>query len=317
MDERSRRFGSARRTISPPRPPSPPSGPPFGTCFSRRKWRLPSPPRPACTWMRARSWNTECLLRAVDFDEALLAALAEHDRSRTLREDRVVATEAGAVSRAELRAALPDQDHPGLDLLAGEDLHAEHLRVRIAAVARGAESLLVCHLLLLLFRCQRGLERRDCTLPVCVRAFVFERRLELLGPPPLRLLLDVRDRVVRVALRRRCRGLLCSGRTLGRRRLPLTPLRHRADRLDLDLRPPRAEPGVAAVPSLRAVLADPDLLAERVSDDARRHLRLRRKRPPAVAADEEHTRLERLALLGTHAVDEQPLALADDILLAA
>ena len=28
-------------------PPSPPSGPPFGTCFSRRNERPPSPPRPA------------------------------------------------------------------------------------------------------------------------------------------------------------------------------------------------------------------------------------------------------------------------------
>ena len=48
---------SATRTTSPPRPPSPPSGPPFGTCFSRRKLRPPSPPRPASTSMRARSWN--------------------------------------------------------------------------------------------------------------------------------------------------------------------------------------------------------------------------------------------------------------------
>jgi hypothetical protein len=31
--------------------------------------------------------------------------------------------------------ALANEDHPGLDLLAGEDLHAEHLRVRVAPVA--------------------------------------------------------------------------------------------------------------------------------------------------------------------------------------
>ena len=47
--DRSRRSGSATRTTSPPGPPSPPSGPPLGTCFSRRKCRLPSPPRPAWT----------------------------------------------------------------------------------------------------------------------------------------------------------------------------------------------------------------------------------------------------------------------------
>ena len=40
---------SATRTTEPPGPPSPPSGPPFGTCFSRRKLSAPSPPRPACT----------------------------------------------------------------------------------------------------------------------------------------------------------------------------------------------------------------------------------------------------------------------------
>ena len=33
-------------------------GPALGTCFSRRKLIAPSPPRPAFTRMRARSWNT-------------------------------------------------------------------------------------------------------------------------------------------------------------------------------------------------------------------------------------------------------------------
>ena len=55
--ERSRRSASATRMMSPPRPPSPPSGPPLGTNFSRRKLRPPSPPRPALTRMRTRSWN--------------------------------------------------------------------------------------------------------------------------------------------------------------------------------------------------------------------------------------------------------------------
>ena len=55
--ERSRRRRSATSTTSPPSPPSPPSGPPRGTYFSRRKWIEPSPPRPAMTVSRARSWN--------------------------------------------------------------------------------------------------------------------------------------------------------------------------------------------------------------------------------------------------------------------
>ncbi len=63
--ERSRRRRSATSTTSPPSPPSPPSGPPRGTNFSRRKWIEPSPPRPATTISRARSWNMAELV-AVD-----------------------------------------------------------------------------------------------------------------------------------------------------------------------------------------------------------------------------------------------------------
>src|SRR5439155_10028662 len=82
---------------------------------------------------------------AVDFDEAALAALTERDGSGASGEDRVVTADAGARARTELRAALAHEDHPGLHFLAGEDLHAEHLRVRVAPVARRAESLLVGH----------------------------------------------------------------------------------------------------------------------------------------------------------------------------
>ena len=46
---------------------------------------------------------------------------------------------------AEARAALADEDHPRRHVLAGEELHAEHLRVRVAAVPRRAESLLMRH----------------------------------------------------------------------------------------------------------------------------------------------------------------------------
>ncbi len=85
-DERSRRSGSATRTTSPPGPPSPPSGPPFGTCFSRRKWRLPSPPRPACTRIRARSWNMrERYNRCVDWPHVSGIRRRVRPTRRTLR----------------------------------------------------------------------------------------------------------------------------------------------------------------------------------------------------------------------------------------
>ena len=74
-------------------PPSPPSGPPLGTCFSRRKLIAPSPPRPALTRMRARSWNTG-LLRVGDGDDAALAARLERDLAVALGEDRVIAADA-------------------------------------------------------------------------------------------------------------------------------------------------------------------------------------------------------------------------------
>src|SRR5437773_12556486 len=92
-----------------------------------------------------------------DFDEAPLAALTKGDGAGTGREDCVVAADARTWARAELRPTLTDENHPGLDLLAGEDLHAEHLRVRIATVARRAKSFFVSHLVLLLLRCESGL----------------------------------------------------------------------------------------------------------------------------------------------------------------
>src|SRR5205814_3947947 len=100
--DRSRRSELATRTTSPPRPPSPPSGPPFGTYFSRRKLSAPSPPRPACTWMRARSVNTQLSLLVTDYrDEPAAAGRLEHDPAIALGEDRVVPAEAGPRARAE------------------------------------------------------------------------------------------------------------------------------------------------------------------------------------------------------------------------
>ena len=74
---------------------------------------------------------------------------------------------------------------------------------------------------------------------------------------------------------------------------------------------------VPLVAGATAVLADADLLAELVPDDARGHRRRRREIGRAVAADEQDARLDRRALVDAQAVDEQPLALLDAVLLAA
>src|SRR5947208_12250096 len=228
MPDRSRRRESATSTTSPPAPPSPPSGPPFGTYFSRRKWIDPSPPRPPCTHSRARSWNTTGLVD--DGNEAALAARPERDLAGARREDRVVLADARAGAWAEARAALADEDHPRLHVLAGEELDAEHLRVRVTAVPRRAQTFLVCHLVLLL-RNERGLERRDRALAVRVRLLVVERGLDVRPPPRRDVLLDLGDRHVLVALRR-MRG----ARGGGGRRFRLGRGRCRAPRLGYGLR---------------------------------------------------------------------------------
>src|SRR3954464_11369390 len=58
---------------------------------------------------------------------------------------RVVAAPADAPARLEAAAALAHDDLAAGDGLAGEHLDAEALGVRVAAVAGGAEALLVCH----------------------------------------------------------------------------------------------------------------------------------------------------------------------------
>src|SRR5207253_2177702 len=62
-----------------------------------------------------------------------------------LGEESVVATDADVRAGIELRAALADDDRSAADELAGEPLHAEHLRLRVAAVARRALSFFVSH----------------------------------------------------------------------------------------------------------------------------------------------------------------------------
>ena len=82
---------------------------------------------------------------ARDRHRAALAAAVELHDALTQREERVVAAESDARAWAEPRPALAHEDHPGLHLLAGEDLDAEPLALGVATVLRGAEALLVCH----------------------------------------------------------------------------------------------------------------------------------------------------------------------------
>src|SRR5829696_3448579 len=77
-------------------------------------------------------------------DAAAATGRELHDAGR-LGEEGVVAAHADAVAGLEARAALPDDDLAAGDDLAGEHLHAEALGVRVAAVAAGAESLLMSH----------------------------------------------------------------------------------------------------------------------------------------------------------------------------
>src|SRR5579862_5990583 len=182
------------------------------------------------------------------------------------------------------------------------------------------------------------LERRDRALAVRVLTLVLERCLDIRPPPARRVLGDLPDRHLLVALRRlrdarvrSLRGLLLHLRLLDHRRLLLLLglrlglrlrrggglLRARADRLDLDLRQARPETGVTAVAGAPAVLADPDLVAELMAHDAGGDGRRRRDLRLAAPAGEQHLRVEGLALIGFQAVDEQPLALLDAVLLAA
>src|SRR3954453_19814831 len=80
-----------------------------------------------------------------DGDHAAAAALTEVHDARGAGVDRVVLADADAVAGLEAGAALAHDDLAAGDGLAGEDLHAEALRVGVAAVTAGAEAFLVCH----------------------------------------------------------------------------------------------------------------------------------------------------------------------------
>src|ERR1700694_1631685 len=147
--ERSETPVVAFSRTEPPRPPSPPSGPPRGVKGSRLKEEEPFPPWPPRTTTRTESTNWRRLsVRVFRFELCALRGCADADAPAVLadpliahvawdeREQRVVAAEANARSRRDLGAALPDEDRARAAHLAAVDLHSQHLRVGIAAVAR-------------------------------------------------------------------------------------------------------------------------------------------------------------------------------------
>jgi hypothetical protein len=73
------------------------------------------------------------------------AQRGELHRARRAGVQRVVAAHTDALAGLEATAALAHDDLAAGDGLAGEHLHAEALGVRVAAVAGGAEALLMCH----------------------------------------------------------------------------------------------------------------------------------------------------------------------------
>src|SRR5919202_1595864 len=92
-------------------------------------------------------------------DAAAAAGRELHGAGRA-RVERVVAAHAHALAGLEAAAALAHDDLTAGHGLAGEHLHAEALGVRVAAVAGGAEALLVCHLLRRLLGGGHGLPGR-------------------------------------------------------------------------------------------------------------------------------------------------------------
>src|SRR6188508_2425609 len=80
-----------------------------------------------------------------DVDDLATTAGAELDGAGLQGEEGVVAAAAHAGARVEVRAALADDDLAGAHDLAAEALHAEALRVGVAAVLGARGTLLVSH----------------------------------------------------------------------------------------------------------------------------------------------------------------------------
>src|SRR5215212_6109408 len=79
-----------------------------------------------------------------DEASALTLVVELHD-AVDLGEERVVAADADVHAGLELRAALADENRSTGHELTGEALDAQHLRLRVAAVARRALSFLMSH----------------------------------------------------------------------------------------------------------------------------------------------------------------------------
>src|SRR6478735_5617660 len=153
------RFGSATANTWPPRPPSPPLGPPNSLYFSWRNETQPFPPSPAATSMKASSTNFMVLsggkTKPRQVGALSLPGAGEINSGRDhahgvlvqraldreghvpvdQREQRVVLADADVAAGVELGAALAHDDGTGADQFAAERLDAQHLRLRIAAVA--------------------------------------------------------------------------------------------------------------------------------------------------------------------------------------
>src|SRR3954452_2157679 len=135
---RATRLFSARcvATYTTPMPPRP----------ATASIRWPAKTDPISTWSAMR--GAGCLLAGgEDRDDASAPAVLELHRARPRGEDRVVLADAHALARLEAGPALAHDDLASVHDLAGEDLHAEALGVRVAPVAAGAESLLMSHYL--------------------------------------------------------------------------------------------------------------------------------------------------------------------------
>ena len=86
------------------------------------------------------------LLSGGDAHEATAVAfIPEIDDSVDFRKERVIASDADILAGVEARATLANDDRPTGHELTSEALDAQHLRLRIATIARRALSLFMCH----------------------------------------------------------------------------------------------------------------------------------------------------------------------------
>ena len=89
------------------------------------------------TGVRLRAGGDHIHVRAV-------TRAGERDAAFDEREKRMIFSDPDALAGMEARPPLPHEDVPGDDPLAAEALHAEALRVRVAAVPGRARTLLRC-----------------------------------------------------------------------------------------------------------------------------------------------------------------------------